>query len=108
MSDEVLDTDFLPLDLIKSEEVCLNEIDKCDNLRLALRRHQYELVKLYTKLTNSKLYKFTTTFDNVIVNDYIVCPKKDNINNYCIADSIHYEIENFGDDQDTDIEEIKI
>lgn len=109
MSNEVLDTDFLPLDLIKSEEVCLSEINKCDNLRLALRRHQYALTKLYTKLTNSRLYKFTTTFDNVIINDYIVCPKKGNINNYCIADSIHYEIENFGENQeDTDIEEIKI
>ena len=108
MSNEVLDTDFLPLDLIKSEEVCEQEINKFDNLRLALRKHQYELTKLYTKLTNSKLYKFTTTFDNVIVNDYIICPKKDNINNYCIADSIHYEIIDFGEDQNTDIEEIKI
>lgn len=108
MSNEVLDTDFLPLDLIKSEEVCLAEINKCDNLRLALKRHQYKLTELYAKLTNSRLFKFTTTFNNVIINDYIVCPKNDYINRYCLADSIHYEIEDFGDDLDTDIKEIEI
>ena len=107
-NNEVLDTDFLPLDLIKSEEVCLAEINKCDNLRLALRKHQYKLIELYAKLTNSRLFKFTTTFDNVTINDYIVCPKNDNINRYSIADSIHYEIEDFGDDTYTDYEEIEV
>lgn len=99
MSDEVLDTDFLPLDLIKSKEVCANEITKCDDLRLALNNHQYTLIKLYAKLTNKKVILVRQRFIDTVIDDFCVVDKSTNKEDVNLSESLYYEIIDFGDGQ---------
>lgn len=99
MNNEVLDTDFLPLDLIKSEKVCAKEINKCDNLRLALSRHQYELVKLYAKLTNNKIVRIRSNYVDVVIDDYCVVDKHINKDEVNLAESTYFDVVDYGDGQ---------
>lgn len=86
MNDEVLDTDFLPLDLIKSKEVCAHEITKCVDLRLALNNHQFELVKLYAKLTNKKVVLVRQHFVDTVIDDFCVVDKFTNKEDVSLAE----------------------
>lgn len=106
MSNEVLDTDFLSLDLIKSRDVCANEINKCNDLRLALNNHQYELVKLYTKLADKKVILVRQHFVDTIIDDFCVVRKSTNKDEVSLAESLHYEIVDFGDGQIIENKEI--
>lgn len=99
MSNEVLDTDFLPLDLIKSKEVCAQEIAKCNDLRLALNNHQYELVKLYAKLTDKKVVLVRQHFIDTVIDDFCVVDKSTKKEDTNLIESLHYEIVDFGDGQ---------
>lgn len=99
MSDEVLDTDFLPLDMITTPEGCMHEIAKCGDLRLALNNHQFTLVKLYAKLTNKKVVLVRQHFIDTVIDDFCVVnkfTKKEDVN---LIESLHYEIVDFGDGQ---------
>lgn len=106
MSNEVLDTDFLPLDMITTAEGCANEITKCDELRLALSRHQYELVKLYAKLTNNKLVRIRSNYIDMITDDYCVVNKNINKDEVNLAESLYYEVVDYGDGQVEESEDI--
>ena len=106
MSNEVLDTDFLPLDLITTAEGCANEITKCDELHLALSRHQYELVKLYAKLTNNKVVRIRSNYNYVIIDDYCVVDKLINKDSVNLAESLHFDVVDYGDGQVEESEDI--
>ena len=106
MSNEVLDTDFLPLDLLTTEEGIQNEISKCDSLRMALMRHQLALVKKLAKITNKIVIRIEQYSNNVIINDYCVIDRN-KIDDVSCADSLHYEIEDFGDCEVTEREVIE-
>lgn len=108
MNDEVLDTDFLPLDMITTSECCSKEISKCDELRLALDKHQLELVKLYAKITDTKLVKITSQYNDVIINDYVICDKESDKYSAFIGDSCYFEIDDYGDGTELDHKEIEI
>lgn len=99
MSNEVLDTDFLPIDLIKSKEVCAQEIAKCDDLHIALKNHQYTLVKLYAKLTNKKVVLVRQQCNDVVIDDFCVVDKSTKKEDVNLTESLHYEIVDFGDGQ---------
>ena len=99
MSDEVLDTDFLPLDMITTPEGCMHEIAKCDDLRLALNNHQYTLVKLYAKLTNKKVVLVRQHFVDTVIDDFCVVDKSTKKEDVNLIESLHYEIVDFGDGQ---------
>lgn len=106
MSDEVLDTDFLPLDLLTTEEGIQNEIGKCNALRIALEHHQLDLVKKLAKLQNKKVVKINQQMANGYICDYIIC-NEDEVDDVDILKSLHYEIEDFGDLYETDREVIE-
>lgn len=106
MSDEVLDTDFLPLDLLTTEEGIQNEIGKCDALRIALEHHQLDLVKKLAKLQNKKVVKINQQMANGYICDYVIC-NEDEVDDVNILKSLHYEIEDFGDLYETDREVIE-
>ena len=108
MSNEILDTDFLPLDMITTAEGCANEITKCDELRLALSRHQYELVKLYAKLTNNKLVRIRSNYIDVITDDYCVVDENINKDEVNLAESLYYEVVDYGDGQVEESEDINV
>lgn len=108
MSNEVLDTDFLPLDMITTAEGCANEITKCDELRLALSRHQYELVKLYAKLTNNKVVRTRSNYLDVVIDDYCVVDKHIDKNCVSLAESLHYDVVDYGDGQIEESEDINV
>jgi hypothetical protein len=99
MSDEVLDTDFLPLDMITTAESCMHEIAKCDDLRLALNNHQFTLVKLYAKLTNKKVVLVRQHFVDTVIDDFCVVDKSTKKEDANLIESMHYEIVDFGDGQ---------
>ena len=99
MSNEVLDTDFLPLDMITTPEGCMHEIAKCDDLRLALNNHQFELVKLYAKLTNKKVVLVRQHFVDTVIDDFCVVDKSTKKEDANLTESMHYEIVDFGDGQ---------
>lgn len=109
MSDnEILDTDFLPLDMITTAEGCANEITKCDELRLALSNHQYKLTRLYAKLTGNKLVRVGSRYYNVIIDDYCVVNKKIDKNCVNIQESLYYNIVDYGDSQIEESEDINV
>lgn len=106
MSDEVLDTDFLPLDLLTTEEGIRNEIGKCNDLRIALEHHQLNLVKKLAKLQNKKVVKINQQMSEGYICDYVIC-NEDEVDDVNISESLHYEIEDFGDCYETDREVIE-
>ena len=108
MSDEVLDTDFLPLDLIKSKEVCAQEITKCDELRLALSKHQYELVKLYAKFTGNKLVRVRSHMIDCVIDDYCVVDKHIDKSCVSLAESLYFDVFDYGDGQIEESEDINV
>lgn len=108
MSDEVLDTDFLPLDMITTAESCANEITKCDELRLALSRHQYELVKLYAKLTGNKLVRVRSNMIDAIIDDYCVVDKHIDKSCVSLAESLYFDVVDYGDGQEVESEDINV
>ena len=108
MSNEVLDTDFLPLDMITSAEGCINEINKCDELRLALSRHQYELVKLYTKFTGNKLVRVRCNYIDCVIDDYCVVDKQIDKNCVSLASSLYFDVVDYGDGQEVESEDINV
>ena len=96
MTNEILDTDFLPLDMITTAEGCRNEIGKCNDLRIALEKHQLNLVKKLAKLQNKIVVKINQNMIGACICDYVICSEeeKDTIH---VGESEHYEIEDFGD-----------
>lgn len=106
MSDEVLDTDFLPLDLLTTEEGIQNEIGKCNALRIALEHHQLALVKKLAKLQNKKLVKINQQMNDGYICDYVICNENE-IDDVNIAESLYYEIEDFGDCYETEREVVE-
>ena len=96
MNDEVLDTDFLPLDLLTTKEGVQNEIGKCNALRIALEHHQLALVKKLAKLQNKKVVKINQRMPDGYISDYVVC-SDDEVNKKFFEQSLHYEIVSFGD-----------
>lgn len=106
MSNEVLDTDFLPLDLLTTEEGIQNEISKCNSLRIALEHHQLDLVKKLAKLQNKKVVKINQQMSDGYINDYVIC-NEDEVDDVNIAKSLHYEIEDFGYFYETEREVIE-
>ena len=108
MSNEVLDTDFLPLDMITSAEGCANEITKCDELRLALSRHQYELIKLYAKLTGNKVVRIRSNCIDTVIDDYCVVDKHIDKNTVSLAESLYYDVVDYGDGQIEESEDINV
>lgn len=108
MSNEVLDTDFLPLDMITTAEGCAKEINKCDDLRLALSRHQYELVKLYAKLTNNKVVRVRCNYIDCVIDDYCVVDKQIDKDCVSISESLYYDVIDYGDGQEVESEDINV
>lgn len=108
MSNEVLDTDFLPLDMITTAEGCGNEITKCDELRLALSRHQYELVKLYAKLTGNKVVRVRSNYYDVLIDDYCVVDKHIDKDSVSLSESLHYDVVDYGDSMNEESEDINV
>lgn len=106
MSNEVLDTDFLPLDLLTTEEGIQNEIGKCNSLRIALEHHQLDLVKKLAKLQNKKVVKINQLMSDGYICDYVIC-NEDEVDDVNILKSLHYEIEDFGDLYETEREVIE-
>lgn len=106
MSNEVLDTDFLPLDLLTTEEGIRNEIGKCNDLRIALEHHQLDLVKKLAKLQNKKVVKINQHMIDGYINDYVICNENE-VDDVNIAESLHYEIEDFGDCYETEREVVE-
>lgn len=108
MNNEVLDTDFLPLDMITTAEGCANEITKCDELRLALSKHQYELVKLYAKLTGNKVVRVRSLYNFSTIDDYCVVDKQ--IDKSCVglAESLYFDVIDYGDGQIEESEDINV
>ena len=106
MSNEVLDTDFLPLDLLTTEEGIQNEIGKCNSLRIALEHHQLALVKKLAKLQNKKVVKINQQMSDGYICDYVICNENE-VNDVNISESLHYEIVNFGDSYEIDREVIE-
>ena len=106
MSNKILDTDFLPLDLLITEEGIQNEIGKCNDLRIALEHHQLALVKKLAKLENKKVIKIIQHMTDGYICDYVIC-NDDEVDDVNIAESLHYEIEDFGDCYETEREVIE-
>ena len=108
MSNEVLNTDFLPLDMITSAEGCMHEIAKCDDLYLALKNHRYELIKLYAKLTNNKVVRVRSNYIDVVIDDYCVVDK--HIDKSCVnlAESLYFDVVDYGDGQIEESEDINV
>lgn len=106
MSDEVLDTDFLPLDLLTTKEGIQHEIGKCNALRIALQHHQLALVKKLAKIQNKKVVKINQQIFDGRISDYVVC-SDDETNKSFFEQSLHYEIEDFGDCYETEREVIE-
>lgn len=106
MNNEILDTDFLPLDLLTTEEGIKNEIGKCNDLRIALEHHQLSLVKKLAKIQNKNVVKINQQMADSYICDYVIC-NKDEIDDVNIAESLHYEIECFGDCYETEREVIE-
>lgn len=108
MDNEVLDTDFLPLDMITSAEGCANEITKCDELFLALKNHRYDLVKLYAKLTGNKVVRVRSNYIDVVIDDYCVVDKHIDKDSVSLAESLHYDVVDYGDGQIEESEDINV
>ena len=106
MSNEVLDTDFLPLDMITTAEGIQNEIGKCNALRIALEHHQLALIKKLAKLQNKKVVRIVQQNTDGYIFDYVIC-NEDEVDDVSIAESLHYEIEDFGDCYETEREVIE-
>lgn len=106
MSNEVLDTDFLPLDLLTTEEGIRNEIGKCNALRIALEHHQLDLIKKLAKLQNKKVVKINQQMSDGYICDYVICNENE-VNDVYTTESLHYEIEDFGDCYETEREVIE-
>ena len=103
---QILDTDFLPLDLLITEEGIQNEIGKCNVLRIALNIHQIALIKKLAKLQNKKVVKINQQMSDGYICDYVIC-NEDEVNDININESLHYEIEDFGDCYETEREVIE-
>lgn len=101
MSNEVLDTDFLPINMITTVKGCYNELGKCNSLRIALNKHQLDLVKKLAKLQNKIVVEIEQNMFDAVICDYVVCNKdeKDTIH---IGEREHYSIEDFGDCYETE------
>ena len=108
MSNEVLDTDFLPLDLLTTEEGIQNEIGKCNALRIALEHHQLDLVKKLAKLTNNKVVRVRSNYIDVVIDDYCVVDK--HIDKSCVnlAESLYFDVVDYGDGQIEESEDINV
>lgn len=92
--------------MITTAEGCANEITKCDELRLVLSRHQYELVKLYAKLTNNKIVRIRSNYDYTTIDDYCVVDKHTDKNSVNLAESLYFDVVDYGDGQIEESEDI--
>ena len=104
----VLDTDFLPLAMITTAEGCAKEIAKCDDLRLALSRHQYDLVKLYAKLTGNKVVRIRSNYIDVVIDDYCIVDKHIDKNSVSLHESAYFYVVDYGDGQIEESEDIYV